>query len=275
MESIFEYLEYRDYLRDYYEYHKKKSSFFSFRYFGNKTGIDASFLVKVMQKQMHISNKTIPTLITFFKFDEKEAEYFELLVSYNKAKKQNDIKLYFEKLLSFRSPFVKTLVAEQYEFFKEWYNIALYELLTFHPYKGTIKELASKLNPPIAVPEARKAVKLLKKLNLIKKDSGGSLKVINKLVTTGENWESIAIRNFQKKMIQLSSEAIDRFPKEHRDISTVTISLSKEQVEIMKERIKTMRKELLEMADRETNAGEVYQVNFQVFPLSDVDGRGK
>ena len=67
-------------------------------------------------------------------------------------------------------------------------------------------------------------------------------------------------------MIQLSSEAIDRFPKEHRDISTVTISLSREQVEIMKERIKAMRKELLEMADRETNAEEVYQVNFQVFP---------
>ena len=43
----------------------------------------------------------------------------------------------------------------------------------------------------------------------------------------------------------------------------------------MKERIKAMRKELLEMADRETNAEEVYQVNFQVFPLSGIDGRGK
>ena len=183
MESIFEYLEYRDYLKGYYNYQKSRKPFFSYRYFGNKTGIDASFLVKVMQKQMHISNKTIPTLIDFLKFNEKEAEYFELLVSYNKAKKQNDIKLYFEKLLSFRSPFVKTLVADQYEFFKDWYNIALYELLTFHPYKGTIKQLASKLNPPIAVPEARQAVKLLKKLNLVKKDSDGALKVINKLVT--------------------------------------------------------------------------------------------
>ncbi len=268
MESIFEYLEYRDYLKDFYDYHKKKSSFFSFRYFGNKTDIDASFLVKVMQKQMHISNKTIPSLTAFFKLDENEAEYFELLVSYNKAKSQNDIKLYFEKLLSFRSPFVRTLVAEQYEFFKDWYNIALYELLTFHPYKGTIKQLASKLNPPITVPEARKAIKLLQKLTLVKKDSDGVLTVVNKLVTTGENWESIAIRNFQKKMIQLSEEAIDRFPKENRDISTVTVSLSKEQVENMKERIHSMRKELLEMADKESKADDVFQVNFQVFPLT-------
>jgi len=275
MDTIFEYLEYRDFLKDYYERNKSKGSFFSFRYFGNKTGIDASFLVKVMQKQMHISNKTVPRLIEFFKFNEKESEYFETLVSYNKAKNQNEIKLYFEKLLSFRSPFVKTLVAEQYEFFKEWYNIALYELLTFHPYKGTIKELALKLNPPIAVQEARSAVKLLKKLNLITKDLDGSLKVINKLVTTGEKWESIAIRNFQKKMIQLSEEAIDRFPKERRDISTVTISLSREQVDIMKDRIRAMRKELLEMADREVKAEEVYQVNFQVFPLSDIQEEGR
>ncbi len=275
MESIFEYLDYRDYLKDYYENNKNKNYYFSFRYFGNKVGIDASFLVKVIQKNMHISNKTLPTLITFLKFNKKESEYFELLVLYNKAKKHSDIKLYFEKLISFRSPFVKTLLSAQYEFFKNWYNIALYELLTFQPYKGSIRELAQKLTPPQSVPDVKKAIRLLIKLNLVEKCSDGTLKVINKLITTGEDWESIAIRNFQKKMIKLSYEAIDRFPKEFRDISTLTLSLSQKQFEIMKERIKTMRKELLELADMESDAEEVYQVNFQIFPLTDLEGEKK
>lgn len=274
MKSVFEYLEYRDYLKEYYEFQKERNNFFSFRYMSIKTGMDASFLVKVLQKNMHISNKNIPKLIDFLKLDKKEAEYFELLVSFNKAKKISEIKLYFEKLLSYRSPHVKTLLSEQYEFFNSWYTTALYELLTFYPYKGQISELAQKLIPAISASEARRALALLVKLQLVKKNSDGYYKVVNKLITTGERWESIAIRNFQKKMIELSSDAIDRLPKNKRDISTVTLSLSKEQFELMKDRIKSMRKELLEMADREMNAEDVYQINFQIFPLTNLSKGG-
>ncbi len=271
MKSIFEYLEYRDYLKDFYEHNKKKYLFFSYRYYGNQTGMHTGLLVKVLLQQMHIANKIIPQFIKFFNFNKKEAEYFKLLISYNKAKTKKEIRLSFKKLISSRSPFVKTLVAKQYDFFKEWYNIAIYELLTFHPYKGTIKDLALKLDPPITIGEAKKTINLLKKLKLIKKDSEGFLIVINNLITTGDSWVSNAIRGFQKKMIQLGADAIDRIPKDKRDISTVTVSLSKEQFEIIKERIRVMREELLEMANRDTQTEEVYQINFQAFPLTNVN----
>ncbi len=275
MESVYEYLDYREYLKDYYNFNKKENYYFSYRYFGNKIGVDASFLVKVIQKNMHISNKTIPELTKFLKFNVQESEYFELLVFYSKAKVHSDIKLYFEKLMSFRSPFVQTLISDQYEFFNDWYNIALYELLTFQSFKGDYKELAQKLIPPRSPGEVKKAINLLLKLKLIQEQSDGSLKVVNKLISTGEDWESIAVRNFQKKMIKLSSEAIDRFSKGYRDVSTLTLSLSKKQLETMKERIYSMRKELLELAEIESDAQEVYQVNFQIFPLTAIEGGKK
>ncbi len=275
MSTVFEYLEYRDFLRDFYEDQKGCHAYFSYRYFGKRIGVDASFLVKVLQKQMHLSTKTIPRLITFLKLGIREAEYFELLVSFNKAKKNSDIKLYFEKLLSYRQPYVKTLDAEQYSFFKNWYNIAIYELLTFKPFRGSIQELTQKLNPPISVREAKQALTLLQTLGLITKEKDGTLTVTDKLVTTGEKWRSIAINNFQKSMITLSEEALERFPKKERDISTVTVSLSRGQFEVMKEKIKAMRRELLEMADSEEHADEVFQVNFQIFPLTSSGKKGK
>lgn len=275
MNTIFTYLEYRVFLKDFYDDQKGKHAFFSYRYLANKLGVDASFLVKVLQKQLHISSKTIPGVIKFFQFKDKEAEYFELLVSFNKAKKNSDMKLYFEKLLSLRSPQTKTVIADKYAFFNKWYNITLYELLTFFPFKGDAKELAKKINPPISVPEAKKALALLERLEFIKKQPDGTYAVVDKLLTTGEKWQSIAINNFQKQMIELSSGALERFPKKERDISTVTLSLSKEHFELMKERIQSMRKELLEMADKEKNADRVFQVNFQIFPLTDTDKKKK
>lgn len=275
MGTVFEYLEYRDFLKDFYEDHKRNYSYFSYRYFGKRIGVDASFLVKVLQKQMHLSSRTVPRLIKFLKLDDTESEYFELLVSFNKAKKNSDIKLYFEKLLSYRLPYVKTVVADEYEFFSTWYNIAVYELLTFYPFKGSVRELAQKLNPPISVQEAKKALALIQRLGFVKKQKDGVYRVTSKLLTTGEKWQSIAINNFQKKMIALSGEAIDRFPKKDRDISTVTVSLSQDQLECMKEKIRVMRQELMEMAEREEHADGVYQVNMQVFPLTTVERKGR
>jgi len=275
MNTVFEYLEYRDFLRDFYEDQKGKHPYFSYRYFGKRIGVDASFLVKVIQKQMHLSAKTIPRLVGFLKLGKKEAEYFELLVSFSKAKKNSDIKLYFEKVLSYRSPYVKTVEADAYSFFSTWYNIAIYELLTFYPFKGSVRELAQKLNPPISVQDAKKALALLQRLGFVTKHKDGTYTVTSKLLTTGEKWQSVAINNFQKKMIALSGEAIDRFQKKDRDISTVTVSLSQGQVECMKEKIRLLRQELLETADREEHAEGVYQVNFQVFPLTTVERKGR
>jgi uncharacterized protein (TIGR02147 family) len=44
MKSIFEYLDYRDFLKDFYEEKKAQRSFFSYRLFGAKIGLDACYL---------------------------------------------------------------------------------------------------------------------------------------------------------------------------------------------------------------------------------------
>ncbi|MBN1984626.1 MAG: TIGR02147 family protein [Chitinivibrionales bacterium] len=273
MSPIYNYLEYRDFLSDYFNEQKQRHAFFSYRYFGNKTGLDASFLVKVLQKQMHLSAKSIPKIAAFLKFSEKESQFFELLISFNKAKKESDIRLYFEKLLSFDPSNIKTVFADKYTFFSQWYHIAVYELLTFLPAidnDGDIVErIVKRLRPPVTVSEVKKTLALLERLELIHLKSDKTYAVSEKLLTTGQKWESAAITDFQRQMMQLSMESLERFPKKQRDISTVTLSLSQKNFEIMRQRVQTMRTELLKMSEMETNPDRVYQVNIQIFPLSE------
>jgi uncharacterized protein (TIGR02147 family) len=275
MKSLFEYLEYRDFLKDHYDFNKARFAFFSYRYIAAKTGLDASFYVKVLQKQLHISDKAVEPLCQFLKLNRSETEYFKILFQFNKAKQQDKSKQYFEKLIELREPRVHTLEAAKYEFYNKWYYIAIRELLNYYRFSGDCKELAAKLNPPISATDARKAIELLVDLSLIKKGDDGRFVLTEQFVTTGESWNSIAIENFQKEVIRLAAESIGRIAKKNRETSTVTVSVSRKCFNAMKERLREVRKELLEMTRLDENPEGVFQINFQIFPLTQIDKEEK
>jgi uncharacterized protein (TIGR02147 family) len=266
--SIFDYLEYRDFLREHYQYCKEHFGFYSYRYISRKTGIDASFYVKVLQKQLHIADKSITILADFLSFKKRERQYFEALVKFNKARQKEQMKTLFEKLIALKDPVAKTLDGKKYSFFSDWHNIAIKELLNFYKFKGDYKELSELLIPAISETQAKKSIELLLGLGLVELRSDGYYQLTEQFLTTGEVLKSLIISHFQKEMSRLGMEAFDRIPREDRDISTVTVSTSKECLEMIRERIAEMRKEILEMVKREETVDGVYQMNFQIFPLT-------
>ena len=275
MNTIFDYLEYRDYLRDHYNYNKSNHRFFSFRYISSKTGLDASFYVKVLNKQKHIADKAIPTLITFLNLGKRESDYFTYLVHFNKAKQQDQEMIFFEKLLALRKPSATVLNKEMYEYFSSWWNIVLREEMNILPYSGNARDLASKLLPPITEAQAKRSVRLLQNLGMISKDDDGKYRLKSDFVTTDGMVQAIAVRSFQKDMIRLAMEALDRVPRENRDISTLTISTSRECLEVIRERLAELRREIMDLVRREEKTEEVFQLNFQIFPLTQNTTRGK
>jgi uncharacterized protein (TIGR02147 family) len=268
-------LEYRDFLRDYYEERKNRHNWFSYRYIASKTGVDASFLVKVIQKQMHLADRSISEMREFLGLQDKEGEYFETLVHFNKAKRPTEIKQYFEKIISLRTPYTSPLDANKYEFFHKWYNIAIYELLSFFPYRENEAHiLAQALNPPISVAECRRAIGLLESLQMIRKEPDGTYKHVEAVVSTGEHWRSIAIHNFQKEVLQLGLDALNTVAIDLRDISTLTMSLSPTSVRFLKERLKEIRKEFIEIARNDVGPTEVFQFNLELFPVTRITTKG-
>ena len=89
-------------------------------------------------------------------------------------------------------------------------------------------------------------------------------------ITTGEKWQSTAIRNYQQESIELALQSLVKDPKPVRDISTVTVAVRFSDLEEIKARIKELRQSIMHML---TDSGEpdcVYQINFQVFPMTAV-----
>ncbi len=272
MDTLFNYLDYRSFLRDFYESRKKSETFFSYRYMANKLKMDHSLLVKILSGKRHIANNAIESFIIFCKLGKREGQYFETLVHFEKATSKEQSRLYFEALLNLKGYKASTIMRHQYEYFQKWYNAAVRSLLDIYTFKGDYKELALQLNPPITVPQAKKAISLLTQLKFIKKEKDGSYYVTDAHVTTGEMWQNLAISAYQKETIQMSSTSLDRDPKENRDISSVTMSIDKECFDDVKEILRECRSSVIKRVDSiaDNLTDRVYQLNMQLIPLSAV-----
>lgn len=272
MQPIFEYLDYRAWLKDFYEERKRRHSFFSYRLFGGKVGVDASYLAKVLMNARHISEDSIPRFAEYCGLHGKESAYFGAMVRFGKARSNAEGKVHFEKLLALKSAGARKLLADQYEYYRSWRHSAVRSVLEYHDFRGDYKALAAALSPAVTPKEAKESIALLLSLGLIRPDESGRHRLTEGAVTTGPQWKSLAIEAYQEETIRLSSESLKRHPKELRDVSTVTLNINASDYPEIRERIREFRASLIHFVQKGADPDRTYQLNLQLFPLSRIGG---
>lgn len=266
--DIYRYYDYQAFLREYYDWRKSVHAYFSLRYIGGKVGLDAGLVVRILQGKRHLSLKKIPAFSAVMGLTKRRADYFDLLVHYGRAKSDREAQQYFERLIAFTGLGGKQVDRSQYEFYQEWYYTAIREMLYVYPFRGDYEALAAMLIPAITPKEARKAIALLEKLGMIAAGREGGFTLTEKYLTTGEEWRSFAVKEFQRKALKLADHALEKVPKEARDISTVTLTVNGEAMDKIRERVRQFHQDMLEISEQSGQGDRVYQVNLQIFPLS-------
>src|SRR3954469_1069185 len=193
MKFIFNYTDYRKFLCDVYEVRKAKNIHFSHRYIAQKLGFNSGYFTRILKGERNISNALVYKFIEFLNLNKREGEYFEILVRFNQAKTHSEKKGYFEKLLSFQSAAVNLLSVDQYELFDKWYYMAVREVLAVFPMGDVPERLARLVLPAIKPSEAEKAVELLVRLNLIRKNEQGVYERCEKLWSSGAEEKAVGL----------------------------------------------------------------------------------
>jgi len=252
MLNVFDYTDYRILLSDLYQQRKSEWAAFSYRYICNKVGIaSAGFFTNILNGKRNISDELIFKFAELFGFSRVETEYFDCMVHYDQSKEPDRRKYYHDKMVVLRKTSIYELTAEQNEYFSNWYNVAIRELINFYPFNGDYEVLAKMLAPSITAAQAQSAIELLLKLNLIRKD-GAMYVVTDKTVRTSNQ-----------------TSAIERFDRADRNISTLTLNISTAQFQAISEKLTEFQLTALEMAKSDPEPSErVYQFNFQIFPLT-------
>jgi len=265
--DIFGYYDYAKYLRDHYEHFRVLNTWYSYRYIQSRTGVDPGYLVKVFQGRKNLSEAAVPRFAQLLKLNKLEAEYFGLMVVFAKAGTNEETRHCFERLLSYSRLETRKLDKESYQYYEKWYYAAIRQILSYYPFRGDYEALGAMTEPAISAAEAKKAVQLLEKLGLIV-CMGSGWEVTSRFITTGPEWRSIAIRHYQEETLLLARYALESLPKEERDISTVSVTLSEEGLAKAKEMLTAFRHSLLEMAGKEEKANRAYHLNLQLIPVS-------
>ena len=267
MKPIFEYTDYREWIRDAFDDFKQRKTVISWRYMAMKLGADPGNLLRVSQGKIHLTLSLVKPMAEFFELDEKETAYWTELVCFGRAKTDAEASNHYEKMQILKGIPLKRLAKKELEFYRHWYCNSIRSIIGICRFKDDYEGLAECCTPPITVEEAKSAVKLLYDLNMISKDRDGYWKVNDTFVSTGGNWRSEAVRTFQKETIRLAGESLERHAPPLRDISTVTMTFNMDDIALIREKIKEFRSELLRLSQEGDGDDTVFQLNVQLFPI--------
>jgi uncharacterized protein (TIGR02147 family) len=270
MRSIFTYINYREFLEDFYNEQKSLNKAFSYQYFANKAGFKAkSFIKHVIDGKKNLTAESIEKLNNVLKLKEKSFSYFIDLVAFNHASTIEQRNYYFGKLSQYnKRNAARVILNQQYDIYSKWYFNAIRELVVTCDFSDDYERLGKKLKPAITAANARDAVRLLLKLGLIEKKGTGYVQC-DPVITTGDEVRSLTISNFHIQNLALAASSIESVESCARDISCVVLGLSDDGFAHVKNEIQKFRKKLLDIAAGETRINRVYHINFQAIPVSE------
>lgn len=274
MKSLFEYLDYRDFVRDVVESKRAVNPSYSFRLVAHRLECNPGFFHRVLKGERNLAPAYVLKLAEVLKLSKREQKYFELLVSFNQSRKQAERDHYYGQLQAFRNTVVKEVPVDSQALYEHWFYVALRELLHLVPCtdddEKQCRVLGRMLEPPVKASEVRTALQTLTRLGAVSRDSSGRYQLADRLITTGNGaMPQVVVNRILMEFNDLAERSIDRHDKQERRLSTLTFTVSETGLERVRERMDEFRKEVLEIvdADRE-NLERVYHMNLHLFPLS-------
>jgi len=272
MPHIYTYFDIHQFLQDDFAERKSRNPKYSLRAMADRLKVNSATIIRIMNGNRNISSTMLPVFSSYLGLRQKEAEYFRALVQFCQSKSEPDRQDAYRTLITIRNSMTRTVPSDHYAFYEEWYFTVIRELLRINMFSGDYKKLASSLSPSLTVHEAKRAINLLVNLGFIEK-TDSTYSVIENSITTGEKWNGAAIKTFQQQMLEKAIEALNRFPKEERDFSTMTMCYSEDGLKKVRDLLKNTREELSRIEESDRDANRVYQINIQTFPMTSAINR--
>ncbi|MGZ3768579.1 MAG: TIGR02147 family protein [Bdellovibrio sp.] len=269
--NIYEYSDYRQYLSDFYTAKKSVNPGYSHRVFAKQAGLSSpSHLLMIIKGERNLSIKTIEKFAEGMHLSAKEKKYFELMVLFNQTNDLQRKAKYFAEIMALKMSTKKlhSLEKEKFDFLSKWYVVAVYVLIDIKNFNPDPQWISKRLGGKISVSQANEALENLLKLGIITVDPKRGYKQSYGAITVPDDTRSIAVYNYHQSMIRLASEALRTIPPELREMNGATITIPKNKLTEIKEKIRAFRKEINQLASSYDNPDEVFQLNIQLFPLT-------
>ena len=251
-------------LKQYFERKKVTRPKYSLRALARDIGVSPSFLSDILSGRKKIPKSRIGDFVKHLDMDEIGC------LQLKKSLGGTDNNRKDEGLASDDKDFLRDyflLPKNQYSLLRHWYYVVILDLTTMKGFKSDVDWISQKIG--ISKIETELAIETLLRLGVLKKNSGQLQKTNKKLRLPTKNSQS-EVRQFHQQMIKKAYDELQKKTDEKsfndRLMTGATVVTSPERVQATKEKLNQY---LIELADDMSKSSdqEIYQVNFQLFPL--------
>lgn len=268
MKSVFEYYDYRKYMRDFYE-ERKRVSVFSWREFSRLAGFSSPNYMKVVcDGKSRLSKAGVESVATAMGLVDYEKEYFVLLVDYAEAQDEEKKKKVLARIRELSKEYsVKMLDGDMYAYFESWLNPVLRELAPMNPGAKPLT-LARMCYPKANATEVRESLDFMVHAGILHKKDEHVYEQAEKIVSTYSEIMPLAIRSMHRQMAKFAGEAVDAIPKSKRNFTGVTLAVTQAEYDRIVVELENFRQKILNIASGVKAGEQVYRLNLQFFPLT-------
>ncbi len=269
--NLFDYFDYREYLHDYYQFHKKRNSAYSYRLFARKAKLGSpNYLKLVVDGKRRITDRTLFQFARGLGLSRDEEKYFRELVMYQEVSDPDSKELHLRSLLKYqekqRTP--TPLRADRIKLLLDWHHSVIRELVACKDFKEDPAWIAKRLGGKISEAQAKESLELLIRLQVIHRNLEGKFEQTEPLLTTSDEVPSHVIRSLHRNYLRKAITSIFSVSMEKRELSGLVVSIPNTRLKEVKEEIKEFRRKLNRKYGVDRDADEVYFVGLYLFPVT-------
>ena len=272
MRPIFEYLDYRDLLKDALEDRKVTNPSYTYKMMADALGLHTSNIFRVVQKESHLPARCQSRAIEFLGLTDRNAAYFLLLVGYARERSGKARQEILEKAMAMRDVSRVELGEKELAYFRDWWVAAVRGVLEMVDGRANPAEIARRLQPEVTETQVGAALDLLRELGLVKRGTSGKLIVREPHLGVSRSKERVhAVRGYQSQALALASESLERFPPEVRDVTTLTMAVDRTVFHHVREMLRECRQQIQKGSEEAKSPDRVMQLVMAYYPLTRIE----
>lgn len=271
--SIFDYTDYRVYLKDFYNFKKQHARAYSYRVFSRDGGFSSPNILKlVIDGKRNIGTKSLDQFCRALSLSGIKSQYFKLMVAYDQESQSDKKGAILKEMLNMRPLNDQRLLdMEAFEYLSHWLHPVLREVFELDSVNSDPHWIMRRLTGRLKSKELMKSLAFLADHRFIQKTEGDKLgyETLEKVVSSSDEVKSLAVKNYHKSSLEQARQMIDDLDISEREFGALIVSLPEEAIPELKNKLKEFRRNIhmwaLDQAETK-KMDAVIQLNFQMYP---------
>lgn len=270
--SIYDFLDVKAFLKEYREKRKVFDPGFTHTYICYALGQTKSkgYFTNVVKGRVNIGPTLVERFVDLLEFNKNEAEYFRYLVLYSQCAEIEERERLLRELVIRNRNSCVALSDRAVAYYENWRYAVIRALLDIVDFDGDeLQFLMDRLLFKISRREVAKALAILEETGLTYWNEEGYLKPTDSAIMPSSAIGRELLLQNQIHQFGFSQEIMLNPEARPQKVTTMTLSISDETYQLMKERIDMLKEEVRSLAKNEQGPAErLYQLNIHLFPQS-------